>query len=195
MTAVLVSLTELKRFVPSTPAGDDTLLQEILDEVEDKLLRDAGRTDRPFSAAQTSFTEVHDGTGSDTLYLNYPISAITVISLGRDTTDYDETLDPADVDDVIYVAGKRKIVRTDGGVWRAATEPRCVRVTYSAQADTPESPQLAIKRLCATVYRQRGAEDATSETVGGFYTRQLVEAGAGDPLWNQAVAALWEPFR
>lgn len=184
MTAVLISLTELKRFIPNTPSGDDTLLQEILDSVEETFLRDCSRRERPFSASQNAITEVHDGTGSSVLTLKYPISSIAgTVKLGRDTTDLDEELTASDVDEIVYAAGKRSVERTDGGIFGDAGSPRYVRVTYDALADLPDSPKLAMKRMCERIYRQRGAADVTRESLDG-YTRELA---ADDKDWKKAV--------
>lgn len=187
MTAVLVGLTELKTYIPGTPSGDDTVLQDLLDHVENKFLRDCGRLSRPFATTQASITEWQDGTGTATLYLNYVPSAITSIKLGRDSSDPDETLDSSDVDVLVWTASaSRKLVRTDGGVWRETDEAKCIQVVYAGVADLPEAPQLAIKRLVAALYRQRGAEDVSSESVGAFYSRQLAKP-VEDSVWLQAV--------
>ena len=192
MPAVLLSLADVKSFIGNVPASDDAVLQSILDSVEDLFLAECNRRERPFLAtADTSNrTEVHDGTGTRFLTLHYPISTVQAnITLGRSTSDPDETLDYTDVDVLVYVAGKRTIERTDGGIWGAADTPRYVHVTYRAQADKPEGPKLAFKRVCASVYRQRGSEDVSSESLGGFYSRDLADVANSDPVWRAAVAS------
>jgi len=47
--------------------------------------------------------------------------------------------------------------------------------------------QLAIKRVVAQIYRQRGSEDATREQIGP-YVRNLSDLVTTDPLWRRAVA-------
>ena len=190
MPAALLDLTELKRFIPSTPAGDDTLLQEILDETEDELVRQCGRRLRPFTAAQTDRAEKRHGNGSPVLYLDYALAeAPSVIKLGRDVSDPDETLDATDVDVVVFEIGRRTLFRTDGGIWGCANDPYVVHVTYDAAADLPLAAQAAVKRMCALVYRQRGAEDTTREQIGG-YVRDLATS---DPIWQGALSVLMDP--
>lgn len=201
MTAVLVSLPDQLDFLGGdVPATEEPIVQAIIDHVEDLFLKQTNRHERPFLATTdtTARVEVKDGTGSDVLLLDYNISALaTDITLGRDTADLDETLTYNDVDEVVWVAGKRMIQRTDGGVWGAAGSPRYVRVTYKAAADLPEMPQLAIKRIVAQIYRQRGSEDASTESVGGFYSRSMAKFGRefvdDDPIWLFAVRSEWEP--
>lgn len=190
MPAALLDLTELKRFIPGTPTGDDALLQEILDETEDQLVRQCGRRLRPFSPAQTARVEKRHGNGSTVLYLDYALAAApTSIKLGRDSSNPDETIDPTDVDAVVFELGRRTIFRTDGGIWGCLDDPYVVHVTYDAAADLPLTAQAAVKRMCALIYRQRGAEDATREQIGG-YVRDLAQS---DPIWNGALSVLGDP--
>lgn len=189
MTAVAVSLTEAKRFLGISASTHDTLLQELLDHSEELLLAECNRRERPFAASQNAITEVHDGTGSSLLTLKYPISSISGnVRLGRDTSDYDEELDSADVDEIVYAAGKRSVERTDGGIFGEAGSPRYVRVTYDAQEDKPEIAKLAIKRMVAFLFRQLGSEGATRETFDGH----SIEFAETDPLWKLAVKTLGE---
>lgn len=199
MTAVLVSLAEMQRFLGDPPSEDSDAIQEILNHVEDLFLKACGRHDRPFlaTADTTARTEVKDGTGTRYLFLDYPISDLsTDITLGIDTSDLIETLEYDDVDSVVWVAGKRMIERTDGSVWGCYSTPRYVRVTYKAAADMPETPKLALKRATALIYRQRGTEDASRYSLSGYsqdqakFGREFVD---DDPIWLMAVNATREP--
>jgi len=185
----LVSLADQKVFleIPVATTGDDDLITDLLEHAEDLLESDAGRTETPFKASAAAQTEVHEGTGTRDLYLNYPISDITSISLGLDNSDFDETLDPDDPDEVVWGTGKRRISRVDGGRFGLPGRPRFITVVYDHQADLPEVAQLAIKRVVAQMYRQRGSEDATKETIGG-YARDLSNLVETDPFWQRAVA-------
>lgn len=197
MTAVLVSLPEMQRFLfgdNPAPAGTDPLIQELLDEVEDLFLGETNRRHRPFiaSADTSARTEVHDGTGCGVLTLHYPISDLsTDITLGLDSNDPDETLTHNDVDEVVWVAGKRTIERTDGGSFGYYGRPRYVRVTYKAAADVPESASVGIKRVVATLYRQRGTEDSSRYSLSGFSQDQ--SDPMKDPMWLRAIANGLEP--
>ncbi len=183
----LVSVSELKTFLEISGSDDDTLLGDLLDHAEGLFESETGRKDTPFIAAASARSEVRDGTGSAELYLDYPISAITSISLGFDSSNFVETLNPSDPDVVVWGAGKRRIQRVDGGVFGRLDKPRYVTTVYDFQADLPEEAQLAIKRVVGQIYRQRGSEDATREEIGG-YVRSLSKLVDTDPLWRRAVA-------
>ncbi len=184
----LVSLADLQTYLELTSGTDDDLLTDLLDHAEGLFESETGRKDTPFIAAASARSEVKDGTGSAELYLDYPISAITSISLGFDLSNFVETLNPSDPDVVVWGAGKRRIQRVDGGVFGRLDKPRYVTTVYDFQADLPEEAQLAIKRITAQVYRQRGSEDAGREQIGS-YVRDLSTLVESDPLWRRAVAA------
>ena len=183
----LVSLAELQTFLELTSGTDDTLLTDLLDHVEGLFESETGRKDAPFIAAANARSEVRDGTGSAEVYLDYPISTVTSISLGFDSSNFDDTLAPADPDIVVWGAGSRKIERVDGGIFGRLNKPRYLTIVYDFQADLPEEAQLAIKRVVSQVYRQRGSEDATREQIGS-YIRTISKLVKDDPLWRRAVA-------
>ncbi len=183
----LVSLADLQTYLELSSGTDDSLLTDLLDHVEGLFESETGRKETPFIAANTARSEVKDGTGSPEIYLDYPISAITSISLGFDSSNFDETLTPSDPDEVVWGAGSRRIQRVDGGVFGWLDKPRYVTVVYDFQADLPEEAQLAVKRVVAQVYRQRGSEDATREQIGS-YIRTISKLVKDDPLWRRAVA-------
>lgn len=187
----LVSLAEEKVFleIPEATTGDDTLITDLLEHAEDLLESDAGRTDTPFKAAATGQTEVHDGTGTRNMDLSYKISDITSISLGFDSSDFVETLDPDDPDVAVWGVGHRRISRVDGGRFGLAGKPRYITVLYDHQADLPEVAQLAIKRLVAEVYRQRGSEEASREQIGTYIRSMGTVTAKFDKVWERAVAA------
>ena len=126
------------------------------------------------------------GTGSSLLMLDYPIAALTSVVLGFSSASPVETLTVADPYSVVFAVGERSLERTDGGVFGEYGKPRCVHVTYNTQADLPTDVALAVKRVVAQIYRQRGSEDAKTESVGG-YSRVLADLAATDPIWLQAV--------
>lgn len=183
----LVSVADLKTFLEITSAGDDTLLGALIDHAEGLFESETGRKDAPFIAAASARSEVKDGTGSPELYLDYPISDVTSISLGFDSSAFVETLDPDDPDVVVWGISRRRIERVDGGVFGRLDKPRYVTVLYDFQADLPEEAQLAIKRVVGQIYRQRGSEGATREQIGS-YIRTMSKIVKDDPLWRRAVA-------
>lgn len=188
--ADLVTLAEALRYIGDVPTEDEELVQDLLDHVEGLFETESGRTATSFRAAANSRTEVKDGTGHAELYLDFPVSALTSVKLGHDAADPVETLDVADPDIITFGAGSRRLVRTDGGVFGRAGQARYVQVVYNHQADLPEEAQLAIKSVCAIAYRRRGNEEATQDSIGGSYSRTMLQdIAASDPFWQRAVSA------
>lgn len=144
--------------------------------------RRVGRTRAPFSDAITGRVEYHDGTGDNELLLDYAPAAITSIAITAPT----ELLTAPDASVILVVPGERRITRPDGGIFGEFDIPRAVAVTYNTLADIPEDAQLAVMRVIAQVWRQRGSEDAAAETVSG-YQRTFAHLAAQDPLFLGAV--------
>jgi hypothetical protein len=189
---VLVSLAALKTHLGDAPTSgdDDELLEQLIDDVEALFASETGRALSSYRAATTASIEVHDGTGSADLYLDYPITVLTSVKLGYDAAVPDETLTIADKNVIVYAAGARRITRTDGGCFGRAGQPRYIQVVYDAAADLPGNASLAIKSVTATAYRRRGSEDVKSETAGSFYSHTLVDdIATADPFWTMAVSA------
>ncbi len=146
------------------------------------------RAREPFSDAITARTESHDGTGGPDLWLDYPVGALTSLTIGRNVAAPDETLSVGDVDVLSVAAGERRLVRVDGGIFGELDAPRVVHATYNTAADLPEDAQLAVLRVIAQTYRQRGSEDAASESASG-YARTMANLAAQDAIWLAAVTA------
>ena len=190
--ADLVSLLDFKAFLAVEDTADDDLLDGLLDAAEEAFEQDAGRVRRPFRAAQSARAELRDGTGDELLILDYSINDLTAIAIGTDPATPDETLDPDDFTLVAWRAGERWIRRVDGGVWGCRDEANVVRITYDAAADLPQMPGLAIKRVAAAIYRQRGAEDATSEQTSTWLRNlKFGNTSASDIIWDLAL----RPYR
>ena len=188
--ADLVTLSEFRSFLGDAPDSDNALLQQLLEDVESLFeavtLRPAGS----YVAAAPGRTEVLDGTGSARLYLAYPIAVLTSITLGYDPASPVETLAVTNKLVVVYGVGSRCVTRTDGGLFGVVRQARYVQVVYDHQGDLPANAQLAIKSVAATAYRRRGSEESQSESVGGFYSRTMLEnLAASDPFWPMAVSA------
>lgn len=165
---------------------DDVALQ-IARDVEALLLRACNRTDRPWQAAQTARTEVHDGTGSVACYLDYPIGALTSVKLGYDAAAPDETLAINDKTVLIWAAGSPRLMRVDGGIFGQYTWPRYIQVVYDAAEDLPAEATRAVLQVTANLYNRRGSEDMTAERMGG-YSGDLAPELQSD-AWAAVVAA------
>lgn len=200
MTAVLVTASDCKVHMSVTATGDDALIQTYVDAVEQVFAAQCGRNGRPFATTATARSEVLSGTGTRLLVVDYPVSSasgITSLTIGYDSSNPDETLTATDIDTLTVATGSRNIWRTDGGTFGKLAEPRVVHITYNHNGDTVEpgtdSAKLAIKRAVAAVYRQRGSEDAKSESLPNGYQRTIEQVCEGDRVWHLAVAANGEP--
>jgi hypothetical protein len=190
----IVTVDELKAYLGDAPAspGDDDLLESLLDDAEALFESATLRPQGFYTAADTDRTEVLDGTGTRSLFLTYPIAALTSVKLGYDSTSPDETLDLTNKRVVVYGVGSRVITRTDCGRFGWVGQPRYVEVVYDHQGNLPADAKLPIMEVVASIYRNRGSEGMRSETVGSFYsyTRDDVQAvAATNENWKLAVAA------
>src|SRR5688500_11641290 len=93
------------------------VLDAKITEVEALFLAECGRSDIPFQAAEPGRVELHNGTGTHRLELDYKVSDVTSVTLGADLTALDETLDVDDTNVLIWTVGKHVMVRTDGGIF------------------------------------------------------------------------------
>lgn len=197
MTAVLVTASAAKVHMRVTATTDDTLIQAIVDSVEDLFCAKAGRKSRPFATSTTGRVEVHAGTGTKLLVLDYPVtsaSGISSLKIGHDASNPDETLTATDIDTLTVATSSRNIWRTDGATFGELGEPRMIHVTYDTAGDSSnDSASLAIKRVVAQVYRQIGSEDAKSETLPDGYSRTLEHIADADPIWRIALESASEP--
>lgn len=155
-------------------------------QVEALLLAQCRRRARPFQGVTSGRVESHDGTGGPSLWLHYPPTALTSVKLGYDPTTPLESLTVADPAVLVWKVGQRRITRVDGGIFGCADRANWVEVTYDTAADLPDDAALAVLRVTAAIWRQRGAEDVKTERVGG-YSADLEKAAEGDPVWQMAV--------
>jgi aspartate/methionine/tyrosine aminotransferase len=190
----LVELAEAKRYAGVEPENDDddALIQGLLDQTEAAFLAAIHRTERPFLASEVSKIEILDATGRMTLFVAYPVKAVTLITLGYDPAAWVESIDATDVKKVTWQAGSARITRVDGGRFGCAGWPNYVRVTYTAQAEVPDDVALAITRVVAALYREAGVPESTAERTLTD-TQELPTVADRDPVWQAAVAAHWEP--
>jgi len=199
--AHLVSLGEFAAFLGEEP---DESAGPLLEVVEATLEAQCGRSDRPFQSRQVDRQESQDGNGRSVLYLDYPIESLTILTVGLDPANLELDLDTADAAvttetqgtrkvlllsgtrTLLYHVGSRRVHRLDGGFFGYRGTPGDVYVKYTAEADQPEDASLAVLHAAAVIYRQRGIEEAISESSGG-YRSELAKAFEGDPIWRQAV--------
>lgn len=194
MASALVPLQTAKAYLGLSSQDSDEVVADLVASAEEELLRELKRhPDRPFAKAATGLDEWQIGTGSTVLALRYPVAGLTLaVTLGRDSANPDETLDPANVDDLVWSVGSRYLYRTDGGVWGEAGAPRAVRVRYDSQDDLPAVARLAVLRRVAALYRETGRPEATSERAVED-TADLPLVSDRDPVWLAAVRQLREP--
>lgn len=191
MASTLVPLAALVAYLGDVDEDDTTLtgvLTTLIDDIEVLFLSDCGRPDRPFGAAEAGRVEVHDGTGTPRLYLDYPITALTSVVLGLDTSDPDDTLDVADKTELAWQVGGERLVRTDGGTFGSFGSPDYVHITYDAAADEPRDAALAITQAAAMLYRRFGSEGLTGESIGP-HRADFAALFRDDPTWKRAVDA------
>ena len=185
----LVSYAELEAYLQLPDNSNETAITALLENVEGSLEESCDRVDLPFQAAAAGRTEWHDGTGTKRLRTFYPIATLTSITLGRDSSSPDETLDVSKVNVVSFSTGESiptRITRTDGGKFGAHRSPRFILVTYDAGAFLPNLAKTAVKRVAGGYVRQFGTE--------GFKSFRLLDSSgsleklmASTPEWNQAV--------
>lgn len=185
--AALVTLGDFKTYLKYTKTDQDTLLQAILDAVEEHL---ENETDQVFQASGAVTDELRSGDGTKVLYLRRPASAITNIKVSAlsDASNPQETIPAADVK--IDPENGRRVVRVQNGVFRRGTFN--LFATYTAAANLPKIATEAVKEGGAMVYRLRGSEHVISESLGELGSHVLeVERRFGRlPMWDAAVAQL-----
>lgn len=183
--ATLVSLTEFDTWLGGAVASENQLRTDILTRVQQRFERECGRSSVPFVDAALGRVEVRDGTGTCEVFLDYGITTLTAVTLGTDPLAPDETLDVADL---VYTAGKRRIVRADGGRFGRFGAPQYVHVTYDAAADLPADVADAIYQQAAAEYRRRGSEETKSETMGPYSVTYATGSGADAvSTWDRVV--------
>lgn len=187
MAGELLTLEELQRHLGDQVAEDGELLDRIRLQAISEFVRDCHREHRPFQDAESGRVEVRDGTGTREVWVDYPVGALTALTLGRTATP-DETLDVSDPEVISWKEGDRRIVRVDGGVFGCKGSPNYVRVTYDAQADLPVDAANAVKRRAAAYWRESGTGEATAERrLGGLEDLPLPSDPDGG--WDEAVTA------
>ena len=139
-----------------------------------------------YLGAPTSFVEVKDGDGTDTIYLDHPEAADPETTLTVETRDdyFDAWTVVAEEDFV--VDGQRVVHRSAWPIGRGT-----VRVIYEAGYNAGAGPaelQLLVLDLVAMRWRDQGSEaPLLAETLGDYsYRTGAVEALAS---WDATVAS------
>jgi hypothetical protein len=200
--ADLVSVQQFVAFL-NDPDADPAVAQTVLDGVEARFVSECRRDQRPFQPAQTGREETHDGTGYESLFLDYPITSVTIVQIGHDPNALDLDIDIADAGVTIETLGIRKVIllngartlaydvgdrelrRIDGKKFGTRDVQLVTYVKYNAAEDLPGQAALAVLREAARVYRLRGAEDEKTTRDGGYSADLATEAGRD---WQDAVA-------
>jgi hypothetical protein len=179
----LVPLADLSEYVEAPEDGShDALLTTIRDAVESLL---ESQTNQEFGVAEYDREEIHDGTGTNTIYARRPIGDITDITLTYGETDSLTTLSITNT--AKFRVGKRRIKTL---YYIFPEGPDNIILTYDALANQPALAVQAVKEVCATLYRRIGSEDARSEDTGSFSHVLLRDISKESLLWSQAVGSL-----
>ncbi len=186
MARRLVSEAEVIEYLGLSDAESSPMLDQLRLATIGLFERLCDRAGAPFSDAIAARVETQDGTGAPELWLDYPVASLASIKIGRNPAAPDESLAIASLDVLSYAVGERCLVRVDGGTFGELDAPRVVQITYTTADDLPADAQMAVLRVLAQAYRQRGAEDAASENVSG-YARTMANLAAQDELWLAAV--------
>ena len=158
-----------------------------LDSAEAMFEAECGRV---FFGPKNARVEVHDGTGSYLLYLEFPVNALTSVKLGYNPSLPDETLPVNDKSLLNWAVGSDRLMRLDGrfGWFR---QPNYVQVTYDSQSNITDSARAAVKAAGKLIYN--GALGGTGERVGAYSVDQaggiLKTALETNDVWQIGVAA------
>lgn len=185
----LVAVEEVRTYAGLQDAGAETMLQDLIDQVEALFLAQVGRTARPYQQGGTGRVEVWDGTGSRDLYLDYPVKALTAaITLGY-VSPWDESLTPTDPAVLSFQVGSRRLVRVDGGRFGELGKPNYVRVTYDAADDLPDDVRMAVIRMVTALARESGLGESTANrTLPDGEDLPAVQDVVAADMWQAAIA-------
>lgn len=186
----LVAVEEVRKYAGIDDSSAEKVLEDLIDQVEAVFLAQVGRRDRPYQAGQTGRLDILDGTGTARLWLPYPIKTLTSLTLGYDSTSWDETLDPSDVTVLSWYQGSRRVVRVDGCRFGCADRANYVRVTYDTMDDLPEDVRIAIIRMVTALARESGLGEATANrTLPDGENLPAVADVVAQDMWQAAIAA------
>jgi hypothetical protein len=196
VASALLTIAELKLALDETGTANDQLYEQLIDQVQAVFEAVCNREERPFTGPEEARTEVHDGTGTTELWLQYPVATLTSLVLGHDTADADETLSVNDKTVLVWGAGSRRLARVDGKRFGLRDVPRYVHVTYARAEDLPKAAKSAVLAGAKLLVNRLGSEGVSAERIGGYsidYASFVTADMANDPIWKLGVQACWEP--
>lgn len=175
----MIDLPDLLEWLGS-PTGVDSLLVALEARAVDIVERE---TERHFGTSET-FTEILQGTGRTTLWLNEAPSAVTSVEyrtyVGEDWTTITASADDGyELQDPTSDSGGARLLRKGGFLWTRGYDFRVIYdFGYAAGSEPPEIRQAVIDLVTAK-YRQRERQGLKSETIGEYsYTTDSM--GTGD---------------
>jgi uncharacterized phiE125 gp8 family phage protein len=187
------TLANVKTQLGVTGTTDDALLTKLQAAADDFIARHCGRA---FDGG--SYTEDLDGGGRMLVLTNYPIQAVTSVSVDPARAFGPETVVPSDE---YFIHPDDGTVETLGAPFGRVGEPGTVRVVYStATGSVPQSVCRAYAELIGHWYRQVKTQVATGQlnviqqTNGTTVTEYPWGQSGGFRLPN-GVLALLAPFR
>lgn len=146
--------------------SDKPTLLRLAASVEDQI----EKTLSGYKFSNVTYTDqAYDGTGTDSIILpNAPITTLTSIKIGRDSTNPSETLDPTDPDVVVWY-DYGLVSRTDG--YTFPRKRKYCLFSYKAgwTKDTVSSQmKTALLSTVAYYFRSRGREAVRNELLSGM---------------------------
>jgi uncharacterized phiE125 gp8 family phage protein len=164
-TIALVTLAETKTFLKITGLTEDTVLENLIDEISQTIQSYLGR-----KLISTGYTEYYDGDGSDTLILNqFPVTALT--SLNDDPNRAFGSTTAVNVTTDVILDGAAGVLHVWNGKATFFKGHGNIKAVYTAGYSVTTLPydlQLATKLSIAQLYKIRyGAQrfGVKSETI------------------------------
>jgi hypothetical protein len=158
----VIALDEIREFlnVDEDDHDDDDLLDRLEDEAVEIVQSYTGQS----YALTGEITEYIKGFGTDSLFLSQNAAA--------DPTEVLESAYAGDAGTEVtdWVRRGNRLIRASGGVWHLGYE---YTVTYEhgyAEDAEPANVRLAVKRIVAALYQQRGIEGMKSVQHGPNYS-------------------------
>ena len=161
----LVNKNDVKSYINYSKDGNDGVISDLIDRVEEDLKKDLNDVAFDASGSYTTYTEYYDGQNSYKLFLpKYPIRAITSIHI-----DSDRTFDAAtqvDSDNIITSKLGHGIVTLDGQIFVKGHGN--VKIVYTAGWKADDAPtafkQIIINRVVALLLEGVGGVNVVEES-------------------------------
>jgi len=188
IAVALITLAEAKTYLKITTSGDDTIIEDLIDQISGMVETYLGRR-----LTIGSLTEYYDGNGTSELILRrYPIVTITSLHIADNNRIFDDNAAIVIADDLIIYT-QRGIIRlfNNGGAF--TTGRANIRVIYDAGWDSvtaktvPHDIQLAVRQYVGQQYMKyvKRRHDIVSQNIGERTTTYV-----SDPLPKNVKALL-----